>query len=253
MLSKVNSHPRDDKITFVEKEHEYFIQGITDKITSVTTLIHKYFPEFNNDLVINKMMNGKNWKQSPYYGKTPEEIKAQWDENKNIASSMGNKMHKSIEDFINNDITQDEQTLEEIKVEKGYFHNFWNDFQLKYPHLKPYRTEWMVYDEDIKLAGSIDCVLTDPVGNLVLLDWKRSKKINMNNRFEKGFPPFAEFDNCNYSHYSLQLNFYRHILETKYKRNIIFMMLVIFHPNQSNYKCIPVNHIPLTDIWSTLN
>ena len=25
-------------------------------------------------------------------------------------------------------------------------------------HLKPYRTEWMIYDKELKLAGSIDMI-----------------------------------------------------------------------------------------------
>ena len=42
-------------------------------------------------------------------------------------------------------------------------------------------------------------------------------------------------DNCNYIHYSLQLNTYRWFLETLYGLEIGDMYIVIFHPNNKNY------------------
>jgi len=124
--------------------------------------------------------------------------------------------------------------------------------QQKYTNLKIYRTEWLVYDETIGLAGSIDCVLEDDNNNLYILDWKRSKEIKMENTYEKGKAPFDNFDHCNYWHYTLQLNFYKHILETKYNKKVVFMMLVILHPNQENYLCHPILDIDLSSIWNTL-
>lgn len=37
------------------------------------------------------------------------------------------------------------------------------------------RTEWMIFGEEERLAGSIDFVATDGAGKLHLFDWKRSK------------------------------------------------------------------------------
>jgi ATP-dependent exoDNAse (exonuclease V) beta subunit len=153
-------------------------------------------------------------------------------------------MHADIEYFLNNEPPRNPDSLE-----FNYFLSFWNDFKLKYPTFYPYRTEWLVYDEEQEIAGSIDCVLSDNEGRIMILDWKRSKKIDKTNNFEKGFAPFQDMDNCNYCHYSLQLNFYRHVLETKYNKNVIFMMLVILHPNQKTYVCHPVNYINIKDHW----
>jgi hypothetical protein len=41
--------------------------------------------------------------------------------------------------------------------------------------LTAYRTEWMLFSESHRLAGSIDFVAMDCDQNLVLFDWKRSK------------------------------------------------------------------------------
>jgi ATP-dependent exoDNAse (exonuclease V) beta subunit len=245
-LANLNPHSRDLNITFRDEDHSYKIIHNNTLIVpiSVTTLIHKYFQEFDADNVIDKMMKSDKWKQSKYYGKTKEEIKEEWDNNGKEASQLGTLMHADIEYFLNND-----PVVSPNSKEFQFFMCFWNDFQVKYPTFKPYRTEWLVYDEDEHIAGSIDCVLSDNQNRLMILDWKRSKEIKMDNKFEKGLYPFNTYDNCNYSHYSLQLNFYRHILETKYNKTVIFLMLVILHPNQENYSCYPVNHINLNQKW----
>lgn len=247
MLSQINLDPRDTNITFKEENHEYTIVGMNRKPISVTTLIHNYFDEFDADAVIRKMMSSANWAKSKYYGRTPESIKEEWENTKNEASHNGTLMHKSIEQYINNEDVDNPSTKE-----FGLFMKFWTEFFAQYSMLAPYRTEWLVYDEDVGVAGSIDCVLSDKNGNLVLLDWKRSKEIKLSNRFAKGKHPFSQYDDCNFTHYSLQLNFYRHILETKYHKNVIFMMLVILHPNQSSYICHPVNKIDVDHVWNSL-
>ena len=250
-LSIKNSHPRDQNITFTEADHSYKVKNDPSKYTSVTTLIHKYFPHFNADKIIKNMMISKNWTNSKYYGQSPDEIKTLWKNNGDSASQLGTDMHQDIENFFNG-IKIDNPDCKEFQM----FMNFWNDFQRDYPDVKIFRTEWIVYDEDIKVAGSIDCILEDDQGNLFILDWKRSREIKYENTFRtdnKGYSYFAEFDNCNYCHYSLQLNLYRKILTLKYGKTITNMMLVILHPNQNSYQCIKIDYIDLDEIWAVIN
>jgi ATP-dependent exoDNAse (exonuclease V) beta subunit len=246
-LSIANAHPRDKNITFRDKDHTYFIAGMTKSPISVTTLIHNYFPSFDADKIIVKMMSSDKWPQSKYYGKSKESIKKEWDDNGKEASGDGTIMHKCIEDYINN-IPPSHPDLKEFKM----FLQYWDDMMSKYPTFKPYRTEWLVYDEEVGVAGSIDFTLQDDNENIIIVDWKRSKEIKMENRYEKGYKPFETFENCNYWHYSLQLNFYRHILETKYGKTVVYMMLIILHPNQDSYMCYPVQHIEIRPIWPAI-
>lgn len=247
MLSEANSHPRDNLITFEESNHQYTIQNNECKPTSVTTLIHKFFPEFNADLIISKMMKSKNWPNSKYFGMTPKEIKDLWEKNRDEAANLGTKMHANIENYFNG--------LEHFTDTKEFslFQDFWTNFCKINSTLTPYRTEWVVYDEECKIAGSIDFVLKNQRDELVLIDWKRSKEIKKENRFQKGLPPFQEYDDCNYNHYRLQLNFYRHILETKYNQKIAGMLIVVLHPNQDKYQCHHVDKIELGPVWKSLN
>jgi len=70
----------------------------------------------------------------------------------------------------------------------------------------------------------------------VLLDWKFAKNINdcCFERFEGkppvyGYGPCQFLENCNYVHYSLQLNLYKYILEKHYHYYVKKMMLIQFH------------------------
>lgn len=255
-LSVTNKHFLDDYIQFQEEGHLYFIYNKDGSINeldriSVTTLIHHCFPQFDADACITKMMNGRNWKLSKYYGKGREEIKDEWDKSGKKAAADGTFGH------FNAELTLNGIKVINNSIRHQYFLNFWRDFREKYPQFHPYRTEQTVFYENfgknnVNLCGSIDLQLEDDDGNTILIDHKYSKEIKRSNRYEKGLPPFHYMDNCNYNHYTLQLNIYRHILETKYNKNVIFMMLTVFHENNDTYQCIEVNKIDLTSVWDTL-
>lgn len=59
MLAEKNKHIRDTCISFEETGHVYALTKDNSEIhpISVTTLIHKFFPEFNADKIIDIMTN----------------------------------------------------------------------------------------------------------------------------------------------------------------------------------------------------
>jgi ATP-dependent exoDNAse (exonuclease V) beta subunit len=242
-LAQLHPHPRDQRISFKEETHEYTIEGFSKKPISVTTLVHHFFEPFVADKVIKEILAAE--RVSPQYeGKSHDQIAQEWKE----ATNLGTKMHENIELFLNQ-ITPHQSTTKEFSM----FRKFYDDLCRQYPTLNPYRTEWVVYDIKVGVAGSIDLVLSDSQGNLVIVDWKRSRKIRTQGfKGKRGFFPFGGLEDCNYFHYSLQLNFYRQILEKNYGKKVIYMMLVILHPDQENYLCFPVDFIDLSLVWSLL-
>jgi len=74
----------------------------------------------------------------------------------------------------------------------------------------------------------------DP-SKLVIVDWKRSKEIKRTAYNQVGKGPLSMVPDCNFYHYSLQLNLYRWILEKQYGKSIVGMYLVVVHPNQGTY------------------
>lgn len=247
LLAKTNPHPRDQNITFQEEGHLYKITGIDERPISVTTLIHNFFPVFNADLVISKMMKGRNWVNSKYFGQSKEQIKEGWKKSGEEAAKLGTLMHADIERYLNS-----EPVVNPNSTEFKYFLSFWEQFNKVNQGFFPYRTEWLVYDEAKKLAGSIDCVLSNAAGELVILDWKRSKEIKMENKYEKGLGPFMCLDNCNYWHYTLQLNLYRHMLETRYGKKVLGMYIVVLHPNNSHYLVHLIQRYDIASVWDSL-
>jgi CRISPR/Cas system-associated exonuclease Cas4 (RecB family) len=95
-----------------------------------------------------------------------------------------------------------------------------------------------IFDTDVKLAGSIDMLFRDPVvkNGLIIMDWKRSKLVKMENKWQKGtHTATAHLEDCNYNHYSLQMGLYKAILEKNYGFVITAMYIVVLHPNQERY------------------
>jgi len=229
VLEKINAHKRDANIVFEEVPHTYTLNGSPIKFTSVTTLVHQQFEQFNAEKILDGI-----FKKTPlpekYHGKTRESLKAEWEETRNRAATAGTLLHQNIEDYFNG------KTIQNDSIEWKYFLKFHTDNL----SLKPYRTEWVVYDEDIKLAGSIDMITENSDGTLTIYDWKRSKEIAKTNNFNKFAinPDVEHLPDSNFWHYSLQLNIYKAIVERKYMKIVRDLFLVCLHPNQRNYQII---------------
>jgi hypothetical protein len=251
-----NRHERDNQIIFNEENHKYTIlcDRESDYI-SVTTWLHEHFEKFDSDLIIDNMMNSKNWNKSKYYGMTKEEIKKLWENNCKDASQEGTKLHYFIECYYNYNQKYNDEKLEK-KIKEDLFHNsihewscifpqYYKDIEYEYfikfandyKNLIPYRTEWRIWHEDVKLAGSIDMIFNDnnDCNNILIYDWKRCKNITKHsfNKFSTT-ECISHIPDSNYWHYCLQLNIYKRILEDKYEKKIADMYLVCLHPDNTN-------------------
>jgi ATP-dependent exoDNAse (exonuclease V) beta subunit len=239
MLAQLNSHPRDQDITFQEDGHIYTIRG--DKYyKSCTTWLKSFFEKFNADAIIDKMMDSPNWTTSKYFGMTKQEIKDSWSENGKRAAEFGTNMHKHIEEFYNgNELPKD------LTPELHSFVQFYTD----HLHLTPFRTEMMIYDEDIRICGSVDMLFQNKDGTLSIYDWKFAKEIQTHSYGKKGLHPVEHLNDCNTVHYALQLNLYREILERKYGYVIQDMNLVFMHRDLGDtYIKYPVSRMDMTSL-----
>ena len=112
-------------------------------------------------------------------------------------------------------------------------------------HLEPHRTEWMIWDNELKFAGSIDMTFINDDGTIEIYDWKRSVGIKKENSWQSSITPcISHLPDCNFYHYSLQLNTYKALLEKNYNVKIKGMYLVCLHPNKSRYERIKVPNLP---------
>jgi len=143
MLALRNAHERDSRIVFDEGPHLYYVDGRTKDWISTTTIIHKLFPQFDADRVISQMLKGKNWPSSKYFGMSRSEIKTLWSSSGSEAASAGTSMHANLEHFYN------EEKYEMVSPEFKLFEKFYADHK----DLEAFRTEMVIYSEDLKIAG----------------------------------------------------------------------------------------------------
>jgi ATP-dependent exoDNAse (exonuclease V) beta subunit len=245
------------------------------------------------------MMKGKNWNPSnKYWGLNANQIKQQWASAGQAAAEAGTQMHYEIECFINGGIASLDggnsfpQTLDggnsfpqppfttgknttelpnkythqdllnyyqEREQERGVEWNFFLQFVRDTPHLVPYRTEWLIYDEQVKISGSIDMVYENQEdGTLTIYDWKRCKSIDKTNGFNKWATTecISHLPDSNFWHYALQLNTYKTILERNYGRQVSGMYLVRLHPDnpKKTYELVkvPVLESEMTTLFTLL-
>jgi hypothetical protein len=256
ILAKNNFHPRDNLIKFYAKGHKYeILSDPGTKYTSVTTWNHQHFPKFDADAVIANIFKSRTWGPGhKYWDMTAEQIKASWKSNGDAVSGAGTNLHERIEHFMNDERFSFQYTHEDLYddyrygvkdiqtdcLEWQYFIQFVRDHLL----LKPYRTEWMIFDEDLKIAGSIDMVYENPDGTLAIYDWKRSKEISKTNNWKQFAtnPLISHLHDTNFWHYALQLNTYKAIIEAKYEKTVTKLCLVRLHPDtiEKTYELLDV-------------
>lgn len=210
-----NSHPQDIKIKFIPSTHTYEVDGVC--LDSVTTFVTNCFPKFNAELYAKRKADrlGVNYK----------EILDEWEKKGQESRDLGTAMHKKIEDYYLGKEPSDDETFK-------LFLMFANRIKLK-----PYRTEWAIYDWEYKIAGTIDFIDYQNE-EYIIYDWKRSDKlisgnglpIKKNQYDEKALPPIDHLDDSPYYHYALQLSLYKFILERNYNIKVSKLRLGIFHP-----------------------
>jgi len=245
-LHKANFHPRDHHISFDHDSHTYYVNGCKEGYVSVTELTDKFFEPFDGPRIAKKMINRSDFNTSPRYAKyrkfmvgdRPEhevvsDILRSWEDNKNHQAALGSQLHRYIELDINNEAQEEEDIIPEENKERQQYHRYAK--KKKAEGFVPYRTEWRLWDEQLKLAGTVDMVYKHShTGLFHMVDWKRSKQINTFS-FKFGLGPCSSLEDCNYSHYSLQLNIYKYLLEKNYGLEIEDMSIAVFHPDNEDF------------------
>ena len=235
-LEAAHPMPRFDggQIVFDEAAHKYFVRSyngdgvvVWTEYLATSSLYKRYLPDtFDADAQLARMRaNVYTWRQRAYAALSNDEIKQLWDRNKNDAAARGTAMHAIIERVIDGrmDATDvaclalgNAALADEGQPELGYFLHFL-DTWLLCSGLVPWRTEIRVFSRKYRVAGSIDGLFFNPkTGRFVIIDWKRSKDLNKENKFsdkKKGLGVLQHLDLTKYTQYAMQQNVYRWLIE----------------------------------------
>ena len=77
-----------------------------------------------------------------------------------------------------------------------------------------------------------------------MVDWKRTKELKYKSYgYKRGYGPCARIQDCNYNHYTLQLNMYKYLLETHYDIFVDDMHLVVLYPENDSYIKVPIDNV----------
>ena len=199
--------------TFYEDTHTYYYYDKkVDK--SVTQFIKKFYPEFDSDTISKKYAIKHNM--------TQEQVLAEWKRKGDISSLSGTAIHTWLENAKRGKVLNiDFSSADELGVGKEVR----DRFQILLPKaqafhsdtlgkLYPIQLEFTVGLED-KIAGNIDMLCwNEKAQEIQIWDYKNTKSIDTTNYFGQWCePPFDNFHDCNFMHYSIQLNVYKALLQ----------------------------------------
>lgn len=225
-------------VGYNDEKHVYVNKNTKRKYISVTTLIHKFVPEFKaaywstykaiKDVIENKdpamwykyKQQAGGWeKVVPYYKKNNTnkslanavDLRAawyldQWDRTRDHACELGTAIHNELEGAAyHSQQIKDEAVNYDVSQENILVLQDFNSNRV-YPELLIYNDEYMV-------AGQADKVFKR--GNIVdIHDYKTCKKIDVEAfRGETLLAPFTNIPNANYWIYTIQLSMYGWMLE----------------------------------------
>ena len=217
-------------IQFVEEGHEYFIEK--EKYTPVSTVISEYEQPFDEDKV------AENYARKNH--RTKEDVLKEW-KFKNLKSTIGgSRVHEFGESYTNMVAGFPEKICEsnrkqyvDCRGEMVLVPTYQKEFSVKKfydeksDYLIPVGAEFKLStrymgDKVRKICGTCDLLFyeEDPLfgeGQFVLADWKTNVSLKNDFKRKNGICMKFPFDNMiddALSHYTLQFNLYRRMLES---------------------------------------
>ncbi|MCK5788525.1 MAG: hypothetical protein KAH32_05980 [Chlamydiia bacterium] len=229
----------DKEVFFIEEGHHYFhkedIDGNT--VTNFTDSKYKFrsptgilsaFKEHFDSVGISERYVVKHDLDI-----TAEELRAEWSEKARIASDRGSKLHAYCESIY------DGWDFGEIPEEPQARQAEYALQLLDKAGWKLMKTELLVYNKKLRLAGQVDLLLKIKHEGKVFLgifDYKFLKepiqKKSYYNKWAGGYKmmsgPFRHLMDCNYYHYSIQMELYRMLMGVhgkKVKKKTLVVMV----------------------------
>lgn len=223
-------------------------------LCSMTTFIGSLYAPFDADEAIAVMkINEKKWnnpRENKYFGMSDDAIKKQWTDKCTTASVAGTAMHLNLERrYLGRKFDPNTKELAHyLKFERDHVEG----------KLRPYRAEWMLWDEELMWCGSADIIFEHIAGpyverdsngkkHLIVGDYKRCEHVDEYNSWQSGLEGTgAEFaGNCSYVRYAIQTyGGYKYMLEKSYDVVVDEVWLIVLHPDQKTYIRIVVYPSP---------
>ena len=242
----------NDTFLYFEEEGHRYTDTNNNEYLSVTTMIGKYYPQFDEHYWARR--------KAKEQGKTEKQIKAEWAKIKEEACKRGTHQHNNLEDAIK-DVSKFKDAIRYLEQAQSgrcitvadipnlipkplNIEEFKEATYNKYPEIYrvfEYYTNlgYTIYSEigsflvDYLVSGTIDILCYRPT-DFVILDWKTNRD---GLKFEAGYykkdkttipnqltnewvhkneymlAPLSHLEDCNGNHYALQLSVYAFMVQ----------------------------------------
>jgi len=228
-------------VVFFDEPHKYYLDN--KQLISVTTLIHRYQEEFDEDY----------WSlyKANEHKLTQREIIRAWKFINKKGTMKGSAIHDYAEKLFLNKIYEypermilDEFGFDPIKPEyditKKHVDNFYNDVQGK---LIPIRAEMILCDKESLIGGMLDMLFWNTeTKQFEIWDYKTNKEFTEKLPEDKPKRYMRDdlymLEDCDLEIYSLQLEMYKQIIEKHVPIKLGKSNIVWFSHNNDNYKII---------------
>jgi len=226
-----------DRITFVEKDHSYLIDGELNNVPSVTRLLKQFKKKFDVDEAALRVARRQ--------GTTVDHIKAEWEMNNLYSVTIGSMLHKYIENFYTKQdipfvgkfdmLGFDER--QKIKDNLPVLVKYFEKFHTEHPHYECVKNEFVVGDiDDTKVCGMLDMLAVNTDDNtLEIWDFKTNKKM-AHSTFGNLFYPFDDMAEGQINEYTIQLNTYKHFIEKYTNLKVNKMKIIWFNVINTDYQ-----------------
>lgn len=224
-------------VTYHDEPHKYYVNG--KELVSVTTIIHRYQEEFNEDY----------WSKvkSVEYGITQKEVIRAWKFINKKGTMKGSAIHDYTENLFLNKIFPYpkelilnefgfDPVLEEYDITKKHVNSFYDDVKGK---LIPIRTEMIVYDPESLIGGMLDILFYNvKTGEFQIWDWKTNKKFDKEMKSRHFQDKLYMLEDSDLEIYSIQLAMYKLIIEKITGIKLGKSYVVWFSHNNDSYEVI---------------
>lgn len=226
---------------FFEEDHHYEYKGQRVGI-SVTTFIHEYANEFNEQEMAEKSAIKNN--------KSVQEILNKWHYKRDFSCEKGTTCHEFSQSLWSgneyNELLFDGsmEYINAVNKIQNQAKSFKKDYEDRLEHLYD---ELPIGSAEFNIASCVDHLFYNKLtGGLVLVDYKTNSYLKGYNEkaYKKAMKvPLQHLNDDSLHHYYLQLSIYKFLIEKYANVKVEEMFIVYFSENIENYEIIPIPYL----------
>jgi len=217
-----------NNVKFYESSHKYFIGN--KELISTTTLIGKFKKPFNSDYWATKKAIER--------GVSKQQILLEWEDIKDTACAKGSDLHSYSDNFMHNRVFPTD-------VPDALINQFNSFYQKFIQNNLVIRTEYVLADEELGIAGMIDLFCYNKKKDYFYIsDYKTNKKFEFESKYRNYYlDPISHLDECEFNTYSLQTSIYRYIIEKNLGIELGDSIVIWFNDKNGDYEPVKCDYL----------